>query len=239
MRRDTGIMTGHGDVMEMDAVKARSTVEDVPPVAGEKTPETRTDGATWVGAFGVSEGAGAKTVPIAEMTRPRDGRPVPTKIPPHLRKRPTPISSDASILRTQWLRLTGDSHRLRTTVQVAFVLLCVWIGVEFHLFMEWGVSGGAAAFVERPPGAEGFLPISALISLKHWLLTGIDQHGPPVRPLHPRRDRCDRASCSRRRSAAGSVPIGTLSESLWMLGREALRPNTARSRAGSTIRCAR
>ncbi|HEY6191211.1 MAG TPA: 4Fe-4S binding protein, partial [Bacteroidota bacterium] len=65
------------------------------------------------------------------------------------------------------------------TTQLAFVLLCVWIGLEFYLFVRWGTSGGTAAYVTRPPGSEGFLPISALISLKYWIQTGI------VNQIHP------------------------------------------------------
>jgi len=33
--------------------------------------------------------------------------------------------------------------------------------------------------VSRPPGIEAFLPISSLISLKYWLVTGI------FNPIHP------------------------------------------------------
>jgi polyferredoxin len=115
------------------------------------------------------------------------------------------------------VRLSTDAHALRALVQIAFVLLCVWIGVEFYLFMEWGASPGTAPFVERPPGVEGFLPISALISLKSWLTTGI------VNAIHPSGlfifiaivltgILLKKSFCS------WLCPIGTLSESLWMLG---------------------
>jgi polyferredoxin len=40
-------------------------------------------------------------------------------------------------------------------------------------------SGGASAFIERPPGVEGFLPISSLMSLYYFLLTGV------IHPYHP------------------------------------------------------
>jgi len=45
--------------------------------------------------------------------------------------------------------------------------------------MKWGMSNGTSPFVERPPGVEGFLPISALISLKYWTLTGV------INNVHP------------------------------------------------------
>ncbi|RJP81721.1 MAG: 4Fe-4S binding protein [Candidatus Zixiibacteriota bacterium] len=60
----------------------------------------------------------------------------------------------------------------RKAVQVGFLLLTLWIGLEFTLFV-WQLQDGAIPTVQRPPGVEAFLPISALISLKYWLLTGI------------------------------------------------------------------
>jgi polyferredoxin len=139
------------------------------------------------------------------------------KILPHMRKRPSPIPSDAGALTAWWLRFTGDAHRLRSAVQAGFVLLCLWIGVEFHLFMEWGTSGGAAAWVGRPPGVEGFLPISALISLKHWAATGA------INTIHPSGLFIFLAIAGmglflKKAFCSWLCPIGTLSESLWMLG---------------------
>jgi polyferredoxin len=88
--------------------------------------------------------------------------------------------------------------------------------------MQWGTSDGPAAFSPRPPGAEGFLPISALISLKYWLHTGI------VNNVHPSgliillaivavSILLKKAFCS------WLCPVGTLSESLWMLGQRLFR----------------
>jgi polyferredoxin len=163
------------------------------------------------------EGVVGNAVSIVDMARRRDGRTVSKKIPPHLRKRPPVTPSDAGLFKRLWLRIIGDAHTLRTSVQMAVVLLCVWIGVEFSLFMEWGTSRGAAPFYERPPGVEGFLPISALISLKHWLMTGT------INTIHPSGLfifvgivatglLLKKAFCS------WLCPVGTLSESLWMLG---------------------
>jgi polyferredoxin len=165
----------------------------------------------------VEETAARIPVPGVDMARRGNGRPVPRKIPRDLRKLRPVVPRDAGLLRKLWLRLTRDSHRLRTTVQVAFVLLCVWIGVEFSLFMEWGTSRGTAPFTERPPGAEGFLPISALISLKHWLLTGT------VNTVHPSGLFIFAAIAAtglllKKAFCSWLCPVGTLSESLWMLG---------------------
>jgi len=112
-----------------------------------------------------------------------------------------------------WSRLRQDPGVARAVVQGAFALLCLWIGVEFALFLRWGPD-----VVPHPAGAEGFLPISALLSLKYWLLTG------RVHPVHPAALfilvailgtglLLKKAFCS------WICPVGTLSEALWRLGR--------------------
>jgi polyferredoxin len=108
--------------------------------------------------------------------------------------------------------------------QAAFVLLCIWIGIEFYLFMKWGISAGQQSFFPRPPGVEGFLPISALISLRYWLETGI------INAIHPSGLFIlvailligllfKKAFCS------WLCPVGTLSESLWMFGKKIFGKN--------------
>lgn len=125
--------------------------------------------------------------------------------------------------RTLW-RLKEDSQFLRSAVQLAFVLLCVWIGIEFYLFLRWGMSAGTEYFVSRPPGVEGFLPISALISLKYWLMTSI------VNTVHPSALFIFLAiiisSIALKKSFCSWLcPIGTLSESLWLLGEKIFGKN--------------
>jgi polyferredoxin len=104
-------------------------------------------------------------------------------------------------------------------VQVAFLLLILWIGYEFHLFMEWGLSGGIAPYVERPPGVEGFLPISALMSLKSWMQTG------SINDIHPSGLFIFLAILGnglllKKSFCSWLCPIGTLSEALWMAGQK-------------------
>ncbi len=67
----------------------------------------------------------------------------------------------------------------RLAVQIAFALLCVWIGVEFYLFVRYLESSGTAPFYERPPGLDGFLPISSLMNVYQFLSTGV------IHPYHP------------------------------------------------------
>ncbi len=63
-------------------------------------------------------------------------------------------------------------QKYRFIIQVLFALLCIWIGIEFYFFINYLESGGAAAYTERPPGVDGFLPISSLMSFYLFLATG-------------------------------------------------------------------
>ncbi len=121
-------------------------------------------------------------------------------------------------------RLKNDSQFFRSSVQLAFVLLCAWIGIEFYLFMQWGISDGTTAFIERPPGAEGFLPISAFMGLLHWGFTGM------LNTIHPAATiiliAIIAASVVMKKAfCSWMCPIGTLSESLWMLGQQLFKKN--------------
>lgn len=60
---------------------------------------------------------------------------------------------------------------LRWCAQLFFVALTVWIGCEFTLFYMQ-VRGMGPVTAGRPAGVEAFLPISALLGLKRFLLTG-------------------------------------------------------------------
>ena len=63
-------------------------------------------------------------------------------------------------------------QRARFAVQVSFALLCIWIGVEFSQFISYLESNGMTTFHQRPPGVEGFLPISSLMSVVYFFQTG-------------------------------------------------------------------
>jgi len=147
---------------------------------------------------------------------------------------PTPSASPDLVTvskATGWLsrfgtRLRQDSQFLRHVVQAAFVMLCLWIGVEFWLFTRWGLSGGAETYVPRPPGAEGFLPISALMSLWHWFLSGT------LNTIHPASVFILVAILAiglflKKGFCSWLCPVGTLSEALWRLGRRLFGRNPA------------
>jgi len=107
---------------------------------------------------------------------------------------------------------------LRLAVAWGFLLFQLYLGVCFFRFVHYFRSGGTAPFVQRPDGIEGFLPISALLSLKEWYISGaINQIHPAALvvllcvitvSLHLKR-----AFCS------WICPVGTISELLWKCGR--------------------
>jgi polyferredoxin len=63
-------------------------------------------------------------------------------------------------------------QKFRFIVQIAFVVLCIWIGYDFYKFVSYLESGGTIEFTSRPPGVDGFLPISSLMSFYLFLKTG-------------------------------------------------------------------
>lgn len=141
------------------------------------------------------------------------------KIPPGQRRRRTDHRNEPTRLRRFFRRLRDDHEFLRSWIQASFALLCIWIGVEFYLFVQWGASGGAAAYVPRPPGSEGFLSISALMSLSYWLQSGV------INEVHPSALFILLAIVgvswvARKGFCSWLCPIGTLSESLWSLGQK-------------------
>ncbi len=72
----------------------------------------------------------------------------------------------------RWLQTIWWHTSLRAVVQWSFLALTLLIGIQFILFARQ-LEQGAAISVRRPPGVEAFLPISSLMSLRHWLLTGV------------------------------------------------------------------
>jgi len=70
-------------------------------------------------------------------------------------------------------------QKYRFIIQSLFALLCIWIGIDFYLFAHYLQSGGSAQFYSRPPGVDGFLPISSFMSFYLFLSTG------QIHPAHP------------------------------------------------------
>ena len=118
------------------------------------------------------------------------------------------------------------SQRLRLGVQLAFLALNIWVGVQFYFWVRWAERGGRTLPVERPPGVEGWLPIAGLMQLKYVLVT----HQWPS--IHPAGLFLFSAfllmSFLLRKAFCGWLcPVGTFSEYLWKLGRYTFRRNFA------------
>jgi len=117
-----------------------------------------------------------------------------------------------------------QSQRLRHIVQIAFVALNVWIGVQFWLWVRYFERSGRqfaspAWHVPRPPGVEGWLPIAGLMNFKYFLLTG---RAPEMHPAAMFLIVAFLAmSVVLKKSFCGWLcPVGTASETLWKLGRK-------------------
>ncbi len=48
------------------------------------------------------------------------------------------------------------SLRLRWISQISFIIITIYIGWSFYLFVKYCESGGVANYVARPPGIEAF-----------------------------------------------------------------------------------
>jgi polyferredoxin len=72
---------------------------------------------------------------------------------------------------TGLLTKLNNPNGLRRLVQLLFTATTVWIGFRFYLFYRQ-LAEGAEQVIERPPGVEAFLPISSLMSLKYWIISG-------------------------------------------------------------------
>jgi polyferredoxin len=111
------------------------------------------------------------------------------------------------------------SQAVRRTAQVLFLLLNIWIGVEFYRFVRYYETGGKTAWVGRPDGVEGWLPIASLMNLKAWVATG------QLPPSHAAGMFLLVAFLAiawllRKSFCSWLCPVGTISEWLWRLGKE-------------------
>jgi len=72
-----------------------------------------------------------------------------------------------------------STQTFRSIVQIAFLVLILFIGLQSVQYTAWLDSGGSEDAPYRPPGASGFLPIASLMSLSLLLQSG------EVHPIHP------------------------------------------------------
>jgi polyferredoxin len=109
-------------------------------------------------------------------------------------------------------------------VQLVFLALNAWIGVQFYLWVRHFETGGETMAVSRPPGVEGWLPIAAMMNLKYFVLTGAmpDTHAAGMFILTA----FLLISLLLRKSFCSWLcPVGTFSEFLWKVGKQTFRRN--------------
>jgi polyferredoxin len=122
-------------------------------------------------------------------------------------------------------RLLSDrSQQTRRAVQLAFLALNAFLGVQFVLWVRYFESHGATTYVNRPAGVDGWLPIAGLINLRYLLAT---RHIPEIHPAAlvlfgvflVASMLLKKAFCS------WLCPVGSVSEYLWKFGRKIFHRN--------------
>lgn len=122
-------------------------------------------------------------------------------------------------------RVVPDRSQIyRRGFQIAFLLLNVWLGSLFYLWVRGFETGTHDRTMARPAGVEGWLPIAGLMNFKYWLSTG------KIPATHPAAlflfvSFLAIAFLLRKAFCSWLCPVGTLSEYLWRSGRVLLRRN--------------
>lgn len=116
-------------------------------------------------------------------------------------------------------RAPDRAQALRRAVQLGFLALNVWLGVQFYLFVRYFETGGQSTWAPRPPGVEGWLPIAGLMNLKALVLTGAMPEMYPA-GLVLFLSFIAISLVFRKAFCSWLCPVGTLSEGLWRLGKK-------------------
>lgn len=107
----------------------------------------------------------------------------------------------------------------RHVVKAAMLLFSLYVGIRFYQFYQHFATHGKTPFVERPSAVEGFLPVSALVSLKVWLENGdFDQIHPAGLVLLS--FFVGSGLLFKRAFCGWFCPVGTMSEWAGMLGKK-------------------
>ena len=118
------------------------------------------------------------------------------------------------------------SQEIRLLVQLLFLIIILWTGYRFYGFVNYYQDHSVAASVERPPGVEGFLPISSLMGLRYWIQSG------DFNTIHPAGMVLFMlflviALLMKKGFCGWICPIGLLSEHLWKAGSKIFGKNFA------------
>lgn len=75
----------------------------------------------------------------------------------------------------------SDGQKVRSFVQLGFLVLVIWIGYEFYSFVQFHQQGGRVSSFHRPPGVEAppdqFADQSEILA-PHWCLQPNSPCGP-------------------------------------------------------------
>ena len=155
------------------------------------------------------ETARYSSAPLAFYRHPPD-----TPVPAHT------AGAGARRARKAFTRRRGDrSQLMRRAFQAGFILLNLWVGTQFYLFVRYYETAGATLRVARPPGVEGWLPIAGLMNLKYLFDTGAMPASHPA-GLVLLTAFLAMTLVFRKAFCSWLCPVGTVSEWLWQGGRE-------------------
>ncbi|MCL5006163.1 MAG: 4Fe-4S binding protein [Acidobacteria bacterium] len=140
----------------------------------------------------------------------------PDPAPPALKNKPKKKS-----LRR---RAHDHSQQLRLVFQAVFLLVNIWLGGDFYLWVRQFEVTSSAYSLKRPAGVEGWLPVAGMMNLKYWLATG---HIPAIHPaaMFLLLAFLSIAFLFRKAFCSWLCPVGTISEYLWRAGRRIFRRN--------------
>ncbi len=71
--------------------------------------------------------------------------------------------------RTQRRSKADNIQTWRFRAQLFSLVINIWIGVQFYLWVKKIELGDVLQWVPRPAGVEGWLPIGAIVSLRYWI----------------------------------------------------------------------
>jgi polyferredoxin len=148
------------------------------------------------------------------------------------------IGQAAPAKRPRWRNPYRAIPAVRWGVQGAYLAFLLLVGWEFFRFHQQAVGAGPVT-ASRPPAVEAFLPISALVGLKRFVLTG---YWDAVHPagLTILAAAIVGALVARKAFCGWVCPVGTISRGLeWLGGRCSGAAAGPASRAGSTSRSPR
>jgi ferredoxin len=120
-------------------------------------------------------------------------------------------------------RRLDRTWRSRRLIQTGFMLTCLFIGWQFMRFIQ-AAENGVTPLPVRPPGVEGFLPISGIMGLRDWWIQG------SLNGIHPAATMLVvifllGAVLLRKSFCSWICPVGLISEKLAWLGRKLYNRN--------------